>query len=241
MLAPFLLYWQANAPVTDFASTLSNPSVNASYYAPLIGELHALGVGYGARPARIEVVRHCRPLGGAICSAARDDRARLGAPAGHLPQRSLLRRSKAAHSRALPRVARAERDLLRCAARMLRSTTRPAGGTAWCAAGRPTYLHEVWHSRALASVRCARRDAASQPTGHAERVGSDSLTLYAPRAGTYTCASASRPIGRSPVAAAAWPTRLAGWTEIQAQQPGQLQVVIHFSLGRMFSQAPRCG
>ena len=56
VLAPFLLYWQATAPVTDFASTLSNPSVDASYYTPLLGELRALGVGYDARPARIEVV-----------------------------------------------------------------------------------------------------------------------------------------------------------------------------------------
>ncbi len=56
VLAPFLFYWQANAPVADFASTLSNPSVHASYYAPLLGELRALGVGYGARPARVEVV-----------------------------------------------------------------------------------------------------------------------------------------------------------------------------------------
>ena len=56
VLAPFLLYWQVNAPVADFASTVSNPSLDASFYAPLAGELHRLGVGYGARPARIEVV-----------------------------------------------------------------------------------------------------------------------------------------------------------------------------------------
>ena len=54
-LAPLLLYWQANAPVADFVSTLDNPSVNASFYTPLIGELRTLGIGYGARPARIEV------------------------------------------------------------------------------------------------------------------------------------------------------------------------------------------
>ncbi len=56
VLAPFLLYWRVNAPVADFASTVSNPSLDASFYAPLTGELRTLGVGYGARPARIEVV-----------------------------------------------------------------------------------------------------------------------------------------------------------------------------------------
>ncbi len=56
VLAAPLLYWQVNAPLTDYVSTVSNPAVEASYYDPLIGELHALGVGYGARPVRIEVV-----------------------------------------------------------------------------------------------------------------------------------------------------------------------------------------
>ena len=55
-LAPLLIYWQANAPVTDFAAAVSTPSVTPSYYAPLLGELRALGVGYGSAPARIEVV-----------------------------------------------------------------------------------------------------------------------------------------------------------------------------------------
>ncbi len=56
VLAPFLFYWQVNAPVADFAAAASDPAVNASYYTPLLAELRSLGVGYGARPARIEVV-----------------------------------------------------------------------------------------------------------------------------------------------------------------------------------------
>ena len=56
VLAPLFLYWQVNAPLTDFASAASDPAVNASYYTPLLGELRTLGVGYDARPARIEVV-----------------------------------------------------------------------------------------------------------------------------------------------------------------------------------------
>src|ERR1700737_400557 len=56
VVPPFLIYWQANAPVADFASAASDPAVHASYYAPLLGELQALGVGNSSRPARIEVV-----------------------------------------------------------------------------------------------------------------------------------------------------------------------------------------
>ncbi len=53
VLAPLLLYWQANAPVSDFVAAASkDPAVNASYYAPLLGELRALGVGYGPTTGR---------------------------------------------------------------------------------------------------------------------------------------------------------------------------------------------
>ncbi len=52
LLAPALLYWQLQAPVDDFAALAGNPSVNASYYAPLITELQALARG---RPLRVEV------------------------------------------------------------------------------------------------------------------------------------------------------------------------------------------
>jgi hypothetical protein len=52
LLAPALLYWQLQAPVDDFAALAGNPSVNASYYAPLITELQSLARG---RPLRVEV------------------------------------------------------------------------------------------------------------------------------------------------------------------------------------------
>ena len=55
-LAPALIYWQANAPISDFLAANWDPAVAQSYYAPLLGELRTLGVGYGLRPARIEIV-----------------------------------------------------------------------------------------------------------------------------------------------------------------------------------------
>jgi hypothetical protein len=55
-LAPFLLYWQLNAPVTDFASAASDPSEHASYYAPILSRLDALGATDPRHPMRIEVV-----------------------------------------------------------------------------------------------------------------------------------------------------------------------------------------
>ena len=39
LLAPALLYWQLETPINDFSALAGNPSVNASYYAPLVGKL----------------------------------------------------------------------------------------------------------------------------------------------------------------------------------------------------------
>ena len=47
-----LLYWQWGAPVRDFANTLGDPSVNESYYQPLLTELQARR---GGTPVRVEI------------------------------------------------------------------------------------------------------------------------------------------------------------------------------------------
>jgi hypothetical protein len=50
LLAPLLLYWQLVTPIHDLASVSGDPSVHASYYAPLLAELRRLGTGRaGAR------------------------------------------------------------------------------------------------------------------------------------------------------------------------------------------------
>jgi hypothetical protein len=51
-LAVPLLYWQLATPIRDYASLASDPSVNASYYAPVRAELHHLDEG---QPTIVEV------------------------------------------------------------------------------------------------------------------------------------------------------------------------------------------
>lgn len=51
-LAPLLLYWQLATPIRDYSSIAGDPSVHASYYAPVLAELHRLGHG---RPTVVEV------------------------------------------------------------------------------------------------------------------------------------------------------------------------------------------
>lgn len=51
-LAPVLFYWQIVTPVRDLASIAGDPSVHASYYAPLLIELNTLDQG---QPTIVEV------------------------------------------------------------------------------------------------------------------------------------------------------------------------------------------
>jgi hypothetical protein len=52
-LAPVLLYWQLVTPIRDYSSIAGDPSVDASYYAPLLAELGRLGAPPpgGAQPS----------------------------------------------------------------------------------------------------------------------------------------------------------------------------------------------
>ncbi len=52
LLAPLLLYWQLATPVRDYGSIAGDPSVDASYYAPVLTELRNLRHG---EPAIVEV------------------------------------------------------------------------------------------------------------------------------------------------------------------------------------------
>ncbi len=51
-LAAALLYWQLETPLNDVSELVGDPSVNASYYAPLLGELQERS---GGAPLRVEV------------------------------------------------------------------------------------------------------------------------------------------------------------------------------------------
>jgi hypothetical protein len=239
VLAPFLFYWQVNAPVADFAAAASDPAVQASYYTPLLGELRALGVGYGARPARIEVV-----------PTADHWEARWVAPhvmiaRGWERQLDIYRDGLFYDESTLLTAARYEAWLSQEGISYVALPDAPLDYSALSEArllrkGGLPYLREIWHSAhwRLFAVLGARPLA--EPPGVLTDVGSDWLTLYAPRPGAYTVrvrftpywalASGSGCVGRA----------AEDWTEIQARRAGSFHVVIRFSLDRIFSQAPRC-
>ena len=238
VLAPFLLYWQVNAPVTDFAAAASDPAVHASYYAPLLSELRALGVGYAAHPARIEVV------------PTRDHwEARFLAPHVAIArgwERQLDIHRNGLFYRASPRLTAASyrawlsENAISYVALPDAPLDYAARAEAKLLEGAPPYLHEVWHA---AHWRLFAVQAASpliEQPATLTRLGSDSFTVTAPRPGSYLARVRFTPYwalleGRGCVREAA-----GGWTELEARSPGTVHVGIDFSLARVFDHGPRC-
>jgi len=237
--APLLLYWQANAPVADFASAAANPAANAPYYAPLLGELRALGVGYSARPARIEVL-----------PSVDHGEARFFAPEVMIArgwERQLdISRNAVFYDESTPLTpARYRTWLSDQAVSYVALPDTPLDYSAASEArllreGRLGYLREIWRSPhwRLFAVLGARPLA--QPPAVLTQIGSDSFTLRAPRAGAFIVRVRFTPYwalagGHGCVASAA-----GNWTEVRAHQAGSYHVVIGFSLARVFSHGPRC-
>jgi hypothetical protein len=239
VLAPLLFYWQANAPVADFAAAVSDPATHASYYAPLLGELRTLGVDYAARPARVEVV----PI---------NDHweARWLAPHVMLArgwERQLDRyRDALFYDESTPVESARYRAWL--SAQAISYVALPDAKIDYSSesearlltSAHPTYLREVWRSAHWRLWEVLGASPLAQPPSTLSNVGTDSFTLSAPRAGTYTVrihftpywalASGSGCVARGPE----------DWTQLRARQAGALHVVIRFSLARIFSHGPRC-
>jgi hypothetical protein len=239
VLAPFLIYWQVNAPIADFAASASTPTVNASFYAPLLGELRALGVGYAGTPARIEVV-----------PTAAHWEARWVAPAvmiarGWERQLDTLRNALF-YEEGRPLTAARYRAWLDEEAISYVALPDESLDYSGVAEGRlvgehtPGYLREVWHAAHWRLFAVSDPVALAQAPAVLSRAGVDWLALRVPRAGAYEVRVRFSPYwelasGHGCVARAP-----GGWTEVQARAPGSYRLVVGFALSRIFEHGPRC-
>jgi len=243
LLAPLFLYWQLNAPLTDFASAASDPAVNASYYTPLLGELRTLGVGYGSpptRPARIEVV-----------PSADHGEARWMAPHVMLArgwERQLDQKDgplfyDEANTPLTPARYRAwlSEDAVSYVALPDAPLDYSAKGEAKLLRGGGTsYLREIWtsaHWRLFAVLGAA---PLAQTPAVLTSAGTDSFTLSEPRPASTIVRIRFTPYwaivgGHGCVSEAP-----GGWTEVRTPSAGSVRVGIDFSLERVFSHGPRC-
>jgi hypothetical protein len=237
VLAPFLVYWQALAPLADFISARSDPAVAASYYTPLLSELRAHGVGFGA-PARIEVVPtrdhwEARWVAPRVTIARGWERQLDTDRDGLFYDKDAPLSAERYHAwlsaQAVSYVALPDSPLdyaSKAEARVVRSA--------------PGYLREVWRSAHWRLFAVTGATPLAQPPSSLTGLTSDSFTLRAPRAGTFTTrvrftpywalASGHGCVRRAP----------GGWTEVQARGTGSLHVAIDFSPARIFARGARC-
>jgi hypothetical protein len=237
-LAPFLLYWQANAPFADFASATSNASTHASYYAPLLKELDRLGVGYSKHPARIEVVPTADHWDASFVAPhvaiARGWERQLdtgrnalfyeSTPLTPIRYRDWLSEQAVSYV-ALPD---APLDYSAVSEASLLSRTPLA------------YLREVWRSPhwRLFAVLGAR--ALAQPPAVLTQLGEDSFTLRAPRAGAFTVRVRFTPYWALASGHGCLLRAPGDWTLLRATGGGAIRVVVDFTLARVFDHGARC-
>jgi len=242
VLAPFLFYWQANAPITDFVSTRGNPGVTAAYYRPLLAELRALGIGYGARPARIEVVAtvdhwEARWVAPHVMLARgwerQLDRGRNGLFYGYEPLNSQTYHHWLSEQ-AVSYVALGDAPLdysAKAEAALLTDAPQDGAGA---------YLREIWHSPHWRLYAVADPAPLAQAPARMSAAATESFTLAVPAPGTYNVRLRFTPywaLARGPGCVAEAP---GGWTELQAGRAGSFHVVIRFSLSRIFERSRRC-
>jgi hypothetical protein len=232
-LCPLLLYWQLATAVGDQVALSGDPTVQSSFYAPLRAELLRLAAG---RPIRVEVPltnAHWESayLPGGPISIARgwerqlDTRydslfyGRLSASA----YRSWL------HTNAIAYVAMPTAKLDSAGEQERRLI---AGGL--------PYLRQVWSS---ANWRLyALRDATplAQAPARMLAIGVDSFALTAPRPGSYEVRLHWTPYWALSSSSGCLSQAPSGFTEVQVRHAGTIRVAIEPSLGRLFSQGPRC-
>ncbi len=237
-LAPFLVFWQINAPLADFRAVQDHPSVKASFYAPLLGELRRLDVGYGARPARIEIV-----------PTAAHWEARWVAPHVMLArgwERQLdSERNGLFYQATGPNAAELHAWLLEQGVSLVAlpdATLDYSGRTEarLLRRGPPPYLREIWRSPRWRLFAVADPSPLLSRPGILRSVSTDRAELVLPRPGGYLLRLHFTPYWQL-LAGQGCVERAAGdWTRVLARRPGRFELGIGFSLSRVLSDGPRC-
>jgi hypothetical protein len=244
-LAPLLLLWQLRAPLADVVSGATDPATSASYYAPLLGELQRLGIGYARHPARVEVPptrdhTEARFVAAAVPLARGWERqldvhyngvfyGREGLEE-ESPDGLAASRYHAWLSRnAVSYVALADAPLDyagRPEARLLRRGQ--------------SYLREVWRSRHWRLFAVLAPTPLAQPPSELQRLGTDYFALRVPHAGAFEVRVRFSPYWQLSDGHGCVRRGQEGWTVLQARAPGTLRVGTDFSFLRVFDHGPRC-
>jgi hypothetical protein len=235
LLAPVLLYWQLETPISDVSELVGDPSVSASYYAPLLRELRLRA---GSTPVRVEV-----PQTGAHWESV------------YLPEQGPIvlargwERQLDTRYAALfygPRLTAAayrawlqENAVSYVALPDVRLDFSGAAEGRLIARGLP-YLREVWRGAHWRLFAVLQATPLVQRPALLRRLGPDSFTVAAPRAGSYAVRVRFTPYWALLSGDGCVREGAGGWTMLQAHVPGTIRVGIDFAPARLFDHGPRC-
>jgi len=107
-------------------------------------------------------------------------------------------------------------------------------------AGALPYVRELWRSTHWRLFAVSAASALAEPPAVLTRLGADSFTLRAPRAGTFTVRVRFTPYWRLASGSGCVRRAAGDWTALQVARAVSLHVVIDFSLERVFDHGPRC-
>jgi hypothetical protein len=240
VLLPALAYWQVNAAVADFAAGVSDRAEHASYYAPLLRELRRLGVGFGERPARIEVVataNHAEArFVGLHAMLARGWERQLDRERNALFYEESRPLTPARYrawldANAVSYVALPDAALdysARAEAALVRVRVRSAG------------LSEIWSSAHWRLYAVLDPTPLAQPPAELQSVGTDSFALSVPRPGSYEVRIRYTPYWALASAHGCVSESADGFTDASPRAAGRLLIIIDFSIARVFDHGRRC-
>lgn len=256
ILCPLLLYWQLATAIDDQVALAGDPTVHASFYAPLRAELLRLsrragGAGRadeaggtdeaaraGGRPIRVEVPMtnaHWESvyLPGGPISIARGWERQLDTRYGALFYRAAL--SPSAYRRWLD-----ENAVAYVAVPDAKLDSAGQEERRLIDGGLP-YLRQIWRSARWRLFAVRDATPLAQAPAQMLQIGADSFTLRAPRAGSYEVRLHWTPYWALAAPAAGCVSAAPdGFTEVQTRAAGTIRVEIRFALDRLFSHGPRC-
>jgi hypothetical protein len=106
--------------------------------------------------------------------------------------------------------------------------------------GPPAYLREIWRSAHWRLFAVLDAAALATPPSTLTQLGSDSFTLRAPAAGSFTARVRFTPYWRIAGGVGCVRRAAADWTLLQLPRPGSFHVVLDFSFARLLEHGPRC-
>jgi len=201
-------------------------------------ELRALGIGFGARPARIEVVAtrnhaEARFVGARVMLARGWERQldRQRNPLFYEGALTPARYRAWLHANAVSYVALPDAALDYSAHQEAPLVRRAGAGVG---------LREIWSSRHWRLYAVADPTPLAQPPSVLQSVGTDSFTLLTPRAGSYDVRIRYTPYWQLASSHGCVSEAAGGFTRASTRAAGRLLIDIRFSLDRVFDHGPRC-